>query len=51
MAELLRMKNRIGAFRREFARELQFDEELQAELAAMQEEFYREAAKWRRLPV
>lgn len=40
MEELYKLKNQIEIFKREFAWELTFDKEIQAELRAMQDEFY-----------
>lgn len=40
MEELYKLKNEIEVFKKEFAWELTFDKEIQAELRAMQDEFY-----------
>lgn len=40
MEELYKLKNEIEVFKKEFAWELTFDEEIQAELKALRNRFY-----------
>lgn len=40
MEELYKLKNEIEVFKKEFAWELPFDEEIQAELKALRNRFY-----------